>query len=297
MRAVASACVLAKFRGVSVTIIWDPAEDCNIRFTDVFMPTARVNIVEGQDGVDIIEQVKNGTYFYNPQVHTNCVLKSVDTPHTVETLIVCGGHEYKDPTMSEASFINAKNEVYASLVPNEEIEGAIRKWQVSRAVCVQDLVGIHLRLYEDRFDSDDTNEFQKECTATIVDTLTTIRSVGYEGCFLACNNTEVTHALINATGEKLVTYVGVSEETADRSKKESMKQSVIEFVLLSRCRYIIGTYSSSFSDEAALFGDISMKICANMQASSEPYHSYGHVVYMGRNVICPDTNQICEFLS
>jgi hypothetical protein len=161
----------------------------------------------------------------------------------------------------------------------------------------------------DRFDRADIYDFQKDTSVT--DTLDTIaiiqanaqRSNSPElGFFIACNHAEAIQSMKQACAERstnkqhIVTYES-NDEISDRSNSCSMKQSVIEFILLSRCRFIVGTYRSSFSDEAAIFSRLSMKICANKIPSSEPYHSYGQVMCMGRNIVCPDSNLICSFLA
>jgi hypothetical protein len=301
IRAVASACVLAKLRGCTATIIWNPADECNIRFSDVFMSSAMVNVIEGQEGINHIENVKKrGLYYYNPTVHTNVVLTSSDD--TVDTLIVCGGHEYKDPNMSETVFIAAKNAVYTSLCPTNEIETLIRHWETRNDVCIKNLVGVHLRVYVDRFDRADIYDFQKDTSvADTLATLATIRqrsldSLNVPMFFLACNHLE-SISIMKSSFNELLTYDGALQcETSDRSNVESMKQSIIEFILLSRCRFIVGTYNSSFSDEAAIFGSISMKICANINPSLMPYHIYGHSIQMGRNVVCPNLTQMRTFI-
>lgn len=292
MRAIASAVILASLNNTRATIIWEPSEECNIHFHEIFLPHNLPFTLLSQH--DAIKHLQNlDSFHFEKHTHTNTILSENHT--TVNALVIQGGHEYKDPQISESQFISQKCNVYKSLQPTPQISSTINQWTSQNNPAL--LIGIHLRVYIDQFDRADVYDFQKD--TSIQNTLETIQTIHNNNnnlkFFLACNHEPSKLNILKKCKElnihtsSLHNHQNIS--LSDRSTKNSMLHSIAEFIILSKCLFIIGTYRSSFSDEAAAFnGNISMKICANTTPSNEPYHCYGLQIISNRNILFPNTS-------
>jgi len=49
-------------------------------------------------------------------------------------------------------------------------------------------------------------------------------------------------------------------ETLSRMTQKGMEGAVLDFIALSRCKKILGSYNSSFSELAAMYGDVPLKV-------------------------------------
>lgn len=294
MRAIASAVILASLNNTRATIIWEPSEECNIHFHEIFdihqqLPFTLLTIHTA------LETLKNIKSYHFERIHTNTILSN-DNIDTVNALVVEGGHEYKDPRITVSEFITQKHNVYNSLQFTPQITSIANQLETKNPSL---LIGIHLRVYIDQFDQfdkDDVYEFQKN--TAIQNTMNTIQTIHNNNknlmFFLACNHLPSKQTLIQKCNELNIKTIcfdqsNTSQILSNRNIKDSMIQSIAEFITLSKCLFIIGTYKSSFSDEATAFNkQLSMKICPNPIPFNEPYHCYGLENIHNKNILHPN---------
>ena len=88
----------------------------------------------------------------------------------------------------------------------------------------------------------------------------------------------ITLQLVSTNNKLIDKYTNtITQENIEyeRDQKEAILNSVIDFLVLSDCRFILGTHYSSFSDEAC-FMNLICKYCMSSHLSSLGYHTYGY---------------------
>ena len=93
-------------------------------------------------------------------------------------------------------------------------------------------------------------------------------------------NSEISVVVINDASsqqiiDKYTNTITQQKIEYERDQKEAILNSVIDFLVLSDCRFILGTHYSSFSDEAC-FMNLICKYCMSSHLSSLGYHTYGY---------------------
>ena len=83
----------------------------------------------------------------------------------------------------------------------------------------------------------------------------------------------------------------LSDINVSRNCPKGIIHAVANLLILSKCKFIIGTVFSSYSDEACFFNMI-MKLCIGNEKITK-YHCYGYNELYSYNTLLPDF-QICK---
>ena len=79
-------------------------------------------------------------------------------------------------------------------------------------------------------------------------------------------------------------FISYEPENLDRNSKAGLIDSIVEFLLLSKTQLIIGSYYSSFSDEASFFNiipkitPINNELRTNIKDTINNYHCINYIV-------------------
>lgn len=244
LKFIASVDIIArKLKCKNVKVMWNTTTDCNITVESLFNKLGNMEFIS--------ELPPKDELLYYGHVHLDDIINKLKhEPNMRSKLVVEGGHEHKYD-MTDVEFFKQKSKFYNSIIWSDYIYKLLGDYTAVGVPLPP--VGVHYRHPVKETDEADINanplinfainspfsEFEKlikKCKSK---------------CFFISNS--LYHkTYINDNYSKKVTVINLIENN-DRSNDESMLNSVVEFIILSRCDVIIGTYYSSFSDEASYF--------------------------------------------
>jgi hypothetical protein len=225
LRAMISAMCWAEDRGMSLHVIWsanDPA--CTSKFGSLFEPSSLPRWVT----VDMGPLEGDADMILSPddmEMHPNA------------TQIRSYGHFYQKDPVRWLAHLRALRPV-ASLIPTHPF---LHK---SQAIAI----GVHIRRgdHNKAIKSSPTSAFMKEMDAMDADTV-----------FVVATDSQVERVRLTERYGERVWFPATS---LSRMTQRGMCDAVRDFIALSRCKMILGSYNSSFSEMAALYGDVPMKV-------------------------------------
>lgn len=270
IKLLSSAQILANYLNIDIInfhINWQLEETCNIDYNKIF--TNDPNSLN-------LSQINKYKYHYNPNIHTNNILSNLDKleEQNIELLILQGGHCFKHPKMTEDEYILKKNIVYKNFSFTKFIQQKVNHIDWS-----QNLIGIHARRYIVKHDEPDNLNsnglFEHfRCNMNIyydmIDKI--LLKDKTKKFFISTNDDNIKNEIINKYNECIIYH---QFDDFNRESENGVINSIIDILSLSKCEFIIGTYYSSFSDEACFFNNIS-KMCVPLINRKEEYHTYGY---------------------
>ena len=264
IKVILSAKVLSKYLNIPIHINWLKEKCINLNYSDIF-----------SDDPNTLEDkiISKSTYIFNPDIHTEKILNQLIKNNVeVNTLVIQGGHCFKHPDMSIYDFLKEKQKAFKNLEWCENILQKVNKLNLEKCI------GLHVRKYVKKYDEADNLHSkgfdQFKCGLEYYyDKLDKILP-NYKNhkIFCSSNNNNVKQLVKEKYGEKVIQN---DNTTFERSNTDDGIESVVDFICLSRCSIIIGTYFSSFSDEACFFNLIP-KICISDKEEKDAYHTYGY---------------------
>ena len=264
IKVILSAKVLSNYLNIPLHINWLKEKCINAEYNDIFNNDP--NSIE--DNI-----ISKSTYFFNPDVHTEKILSNLIKNNVeVNTLVIQGGHCFKHPNMSVYDFLKEKQREFKKLEWSENILKKVDNLNLEKCI------GLHVRKYVKRYDEADnlhSKSFdQFKCGLEYYYEKLDKILLKYKNhkIFCSSNDLNVKESVKAKYGNNVVINNNISFE---RSNNSDVIESVVDFVCLSRCKIIIGTYFSSFSDEACFFNLIP-KICISDKKETSAYHTYGY---------------------
>jgi len=284
LRAIVSAHILAKHYETTVYMIWNPEECCNCGFNDLFMNT--VKSIE-------LNAIHSKKYVYNPSVHTEKTLRETPNLEELDYIVVQGGHEFKSPTMSEEEFIREKHLFYKQLICVPDIENYVTDLTSNWFQSDRSVVGVHFRDFIEKHDEADGRNFAKE--SPIDSFVTRIREIHRSDSSVQFYVSSNSKLALETLQRRIPTanFIVESNVELNRYSVTGIKHALQSLIMISKTRYIVGTYMSSFSDEASFFRLIP-KECIGMRIQNS-YHCYGYSFVFGKPFLLPDTNLVLRF--
>lgn len=237
-----------KFKVKDIRVIWRQTMDCNIAFQDIFKS------IKGLQQIDDKSLPDNEKILYYGYVHVNQILETInddlkdDKNKSKTCLLIEGGHEFKHPNMTCCEFAKFKSKFYKNIIWSEPLQKKLKNSS-------EDIpsIGVHYRHVNK--DTDDA-----DVKANRLVNFSQNSPFGEFENFISKTKTKV-FFISNSFYHKRYISENYSNkalvinptESNNRSSCDSMLESIYEFILLSRCELIVGSYYSSFSDEASYF--------------------------------------------
>ena len=277
LRAIASAYILAKFLKTELYVNWLKEECCNCSFEEIFVTTFK--------SIDI-NKILNHKYFFSPHTHTNNIM---NTLHNYEYIVIQGGHEFKHPDMSICDFLNEKHLFYKSLQFTSSIMNIVNHYDTTSCI------GIHYRDFVSKYDSLDGRDCRKISPLDeFVKIILNLYKKNNKCVFFVSSNTSKAFDTISkhipSTNIKHITDIDYNRDTSS-----GVIFAVANLLLLSKCKYVVGTSMSSYSDEACFFNNIS-KLCIGNEKSNT-YHCYGFHAIFEHYMLLPDFNVLYDIFN
>ena len=268
LRAIASTSCLSNFLNIPFFVIWEKEKCCNIEIHQIFNTPF--------DTIDL-NHILNSKYYFSPNLHTNNYLSSLTRSDTeYDFLIIKGGHEFKHDDMDEQIFLYKKHQFYHSLQFTSFIQDYIQQFSLPNNV-----IGIHFRDFVRDYDHADARIFSSDSPLSLFNSIlkNMLTKNPNQLFYLSTNTSDAKQFFINNVPSKNIIHY--DHNNFQRNDHNGILNAVIDFVLLSKTKYILGSYMSSFSDEAAFFNFIP-KCCIrnhNHNDHSIKYHCYGSSVH------------------
>lgn len=280
MRFISSAYIYAKKIGAKLEIAWVPSHNCNINFNDFMMQSFPIDTVQ-------LDEVHSKNYLFFGIHHVNSLMPAIEqelTRQEASYIIIQGGHEFVPPSMSESEFIEEKKKFYKIMFSHMRAD-------VIPAELDHPYVSIHVRCAIDTYDKadlDNSEIMRFHETSPLSEFARVINNMPLDTNFLVfSNNPDVPRQLqlLCPLHAKCI-RAAVEPCTLERNNKSDMKKTISEFIKMSNGKKIIGTFMSSFSDEAAYLGGIQkiVPVSKKILETKPRYHCLGLRYFDAANI-------------
>ena len=264
LRMICSSYILAQYLGIEHHILWELADDCNVEFQNIWSKHPFKLIKESD--------IKRLNYIFFGFIHTCEILQDSNKWKQCldhDYLVLSGGHEFIFPTMNKEKFMSSKVQLYKQLI--FKCESTIPSLPEKYA-CVH---------YRDitRFDKKDI-EKSSNCNfsenSSIQEFLALINRIDKSTTLVVVsNNNTISKVMRDFFSDREIICI---QNAKDRNDKGSAELSLHDFVIMTKAEYIIGTYYSSFSDEACFFNNITKIIPLSKHINTNQYHCTGFII-------------------
>lgn len=281
MRMLASTYIFSKYHNLTMFVNWNPATNCNIEFEDIFDNNDKLfRSIHSNN-------FKKSNYLYYGIKHTNEIIDNLifvlkNKTIVYEYLILEGGHEFKQPDMTDSLFLFEKHKFYQSITFSPVINSKVTNFCLKHNP--ENMIGVHYRHIINDHDGLDVknNEIVNFTKNSPLDKFIEVISKiqeKYKNVIFVSNNPESYHIFKRSL--PTINFFHTNATTYDRNTTDSMIDSIVDFLILSKTKVIIGSFYSSFSDEAAFFNFIPKITPLSDKLSitkNVPYHclNYSH---------------------
>jgi hypothetical protein len=238
LRALVGYQALSRGLGVPFGLVWEVNRRCDTSFTDLFeqpdfelLPPAAMAEL-GQDAdVEVHE----------PAIWFNAIWRQVGQGR-----------------VEQGDFVGHVKGCLDELTPLEEISDVVERF--GDAHPLETMTGVHIR-YTDNLQAFEHwatrpgPAFDYASVSTIEGFVAAMERRKARRFFLATDNPDVESMLAGRFGDRLIVFPKQYRNIVGRyGRTTSMPSALVDLLLLSRCREVIGTYYSSFSKLAAVIG-------------------------------------------
>ena len=282
MRMIASSYILAEYMKLEHYICWNPHNDCNIKFDEIW-ESHPFKTIE-------FNTFSTSKYLYCGYVHTMHVMDQILNPGNVKYIILTGGHEFKHPAMNDSEFLHHKYKLYSQL--------QFKIPQTSQLTLPHIYGSIHIRTITAKDEKDVKNSYQCNFpqNSPIEEYLRILKLVDDDVPLCVISNDPAMYFIF---AKKFPTKKIFSSkpESFDRDSSDGMCNAIKDFVILSRSSFIIGSYYSSFSDEASFVNTIPkiIPLSNHLCDAQIKYHCTNYKIVNKTGFLNYDQNVIIKF--
>lgn len=285
LRSLASAKILADYTGRKLFVNWAPSKECNIEWEELFINKLErypSPLSSFESGVDLYDDATNADAFYRDMPRS--LISDGSDVVAVHTCL-----NFRLSEMAAEAYERAKSIFYRSLQPVARIEKTVNEIH-GRYFEGNNIVGVHIRR-RDHFAFNRKDPALVCPTAVFIHEMTEIlKTRPGTRFFLATDDkneeTRVRETFMNA----VIVY---EKEVVSRDTRKGMQDALIDWLLLSKTCGIIGSYSSSFSEEAAIVNMIRIHSVLRQEELSRPHyktilkaHLKTHLSVLKRDGLC-----------
>lgn len=247
LRAIASAMSLATHLNQELRVSWHINSDLNASFSNFFSMN-QDNLINSDDKSEpvkfdfiitdgILKEILSTGYF---EVNQETSLRYFNKHLLLNRNIFIS---------SCRKFFPYPNSIWPFFTPVTKIQDAVEGWLTQHQ---SQTVGIHIRR------TDNTAAIQHSPLHLFVHEIEALlKKDSNTTFFLATDCSEVQEELVRLFGAAVIkTY----SETKNRLTTTGLQQALVDLLLLSKTRYILGSYYSTFSLTASEIGNIQLKV-------------------------------------
>ena len=266
LRMIASSMVLSKYMNMSLYICWERDEDCCLDIHSIWYNFPIKTIT--------MNTIVSSKYKYFGLVHTNDILNNIKPSDEIDYFVIKGGHEFKPNEMSLNEYLNRKYKFYSSL--KFKCESQLKNIPTEFAC-------IHYRdiTYHDENDIKKSARCNFTQNTSFNDFSSFIKRIDDSlPLYIVSNNNNIINNFKKKFPTKSLHYIPKVCSKNDRKTYHAMNSILVDFCLLTKAKFIIGTYYSSFSDEASFFNMIPKIIPINTHLhNDEMYHCFNYSIH------------------
>lgn len=253
LRALCGFVALARLQQRAFYLLWDTGPACGTPFQELFAAPKLEQISRSQ--IDELVTAEQAIVYTDGEWYDRVWEQYAKTTHSWE--------QFRDMAYSIAK----------ELEPIPSIADEVRRFAANHSL--EDAVGLHIRWTDNltEYDSWESNVrcFRREHVSRLQGferfLRETTRATGHRRVFLATDNPSIELTLARSFGGELVTFPKTyyRDHTwrfsfrllgpyKQMRRTTSVREALIDLLLLSRCSVIAGTYFSSFGELASLLG-------------------------------------------
>lgn len=281
LRMIASSYILAQYMKLEHYILWEQHHDCTLNFDDIWEEHP-FRLITKEEFID-------SPYIYFGYVHTDAIMNQLLSAKNVDYVILSGGHEFKHPVMEKNEFLHNKYKLYNQLKFKCEDE---LSFLPSQYAC------IHIRTVTGKDAKDivknDSCNFQQN--SPIKEYLALVKKINNDLPLFIISNDLLISKIFQEHFPKKQIFIS-NPSILNRDTHEGMNSAIRDFTILSKAAFIIGTYYSSFSDEATFFGMIPKIIpLKESLCNKKVYHCVNYEVKNSIGYLNYDNNTIVKYI-
>ncbi len=251
LRAIASAKILADYAGRRLLVNWMPSvTECNVAWEDLFVSQLErypLPLSSFQNGVNFYDDTGSYDFYWDmPQLLAQ---------NKFDVVAVRTFRNFRPKGMTEEAFKRSKSLFYRSLKPVSVIQEAVSGIQ-EQYFKGNDVIGVHIRrtdyfsyLRQDSKAVAPTDVFIRK----MMRILKTNPRVKF---FLATDDKNEEQIIKDHLQNAVIVH---EKDTVSRLTRNGMEDALIDWLLLSRTSKIIGSYRSSFNEEASIINMIDLE--------------------------------------
>lgn len=269
LRMVASCVVLGQKLCIPVKICWIKNSDCNIGWKDIFKSTE-------WEEISLPTVTRSRSYHFYGDVHTQAIMGKIlriasDTSVRTRYIVLKGGHEFLPGGYSAFEFLKCKHAFYKSLEFTDTLQ---KKFETKMAKVSKPYVAVHVRQtmnpdIADQIRSDNCKFEQNSSVESFKQLVKKLNAAMPIVC--VTNKPQIDWS--TSFGRPVYT---VSDKHCNRFLESGMVASILDFMVLVHADVIIGSFYSSFSDEASFFRMVSKVIPLSQEKRAKhfDYHCF-----------------------
>jgi hypothetical protein len=279
LKMLASTQIYSKYiLNLKLYICWNKAPECNIDYNRIFKNnhTHLFQLIKYTD----VTKLK---YHFFGRVHTASIFDKIDkviqNPGIIEYIVLEGGHEFNHPKIGKRKFLYYKNIFYKSLNFSQNILDKVEQ-NLNNTILNNKYIAIHFRDFIKKYDGLDGGRSNKvhfnenspyESFCYYINKLKIDIPI-----FILSNNPNIIKKFQKTFPDKK--FYSTDINNFERDDINGIIGSILEFIIMSRSSLIIGSYFSSFSDEASFFKMIpkitplNQKLIENLNETILSYH-------------------------
>ncbi len=250
MRAIASGIALCNEHDFNLKeIIWPINSDLYCPFDKLFEPIDNIQVksISNIKNIFLYDEPRKKNFFLSRLFQTDRYCGKILELHSNIYEYINSLNNTKKPLLIQSGgiFYDFTPEVYKNIfIPRKELINEAKQRIQSNTI------GLHIRRTDnlvsieqsptDSFIQAINEEIKRDNTATF---------------YLATDDDDVKQQLSSLFGNKRIIF---SKLTASRKTEQGIKEAAIELLCLSMCKKILGSYWSSFSEAAALIGNVNL---------------------------------------
>lgn len=250
------------------------------------------------------EEYINKKYLYLGYIHMNEILDILSNTENDEKeydyLIIHGGHQILQPEETLFNWLQFKSQFYKNIIWSIKLQLMTKEFISTYDLQMNNLVSIHIRRNINKYDENDreNNPFADYNNTSLLDDFKKMLSILKSNCtnvLLCTNSNDVKKEIIafNSLLKNKHNIIIPQYDNYDRENVLSTLNSIVEFIIMSQSKLIIGSYYSSFSDEASYFNLISKIIPINNNKNItdylKKYHSDNIHIILNK-ILCINPN-------
>lgn len=260
MRVVEAACNYAQNSNAKLTIIWEKNFVLNAAYSVCFMPIDGVKVIDvDYNGDSVFSKIKRAFFNTTERIGLALFTKKTLTDPDINPILMEGEPGEKARAFFDELAQQNKGiflETCLEFYPNVSrfrlsIQTDIKLKAYHLLETYSSLIGIHIR----RTDNIDSIN-RSPLTKFIEEINTSLRVNPSVAFYLSTDAEDVVQQLREIFKDKIITGVTVRS----RESKEGIVSALIDMCCLSQCKKIYGSFKSSFSERAAIMGNIPLQV-------------------------------------